>query len=429
MLMISLVMTKTSITTRLVLSLTVAAVLLCTASVRAVAQAQPGFRLAKPVTMSELSRMKTQGVSVVEVSDYVYGNYSGDFASPPHADTNPKKAFVVFWKDFSYRFVFSHEASYCPWFELASGAALSYQFFEGNKGWAELFNNPGRQERNSFVEIIEAGPRRVWVRWTYMGVNMDTGAAAFRGTEDFWAFPNGLILRRQRYESLMPGDERGYAREPVELIAMSPVGRLWYDVLARESSTGESRAFTGLDAFSDARVDVFWKSEPKPKKPWAGTARRTGAPWKVIDDARGFAGLIPFRDGSPFVALGDASGFPHETTRLKEHSDKATGGWGWRSLTWDHWPVGWLNSQAHDADEESYRRYPSHFAPFGLDLWSMANEETERRDFYSLLGVGGADAESVRRLARAWLKDGAARATDPARVASLPPLKDAPRRR
>jgi hypothetical protein len=386
------------------------------------------FRTRKPVTMSELKRMKSDGVSVMEVSDYVFGNYRGDFPSPPHADLNPKKAFIIFWKDFSYRFVFSHEASYCPWFELPSGAAVSYQFFEGNQGWAELFNSPGRREQNSFVEIIESGPRRVWVRWTYMGVNMETGAAAFRGIEDFWAFPNGLILRRQQYSSLMPGDPRGYAREPIELIAMSPVGKLWFDVLAREPSTGESRAFVGLDAFSNARVDIFWKSERKPNRPFAGTSRRTGAPWKQIDDARGVAALIPLADGSPFFMIGDASGFAHGTTRLKEHSDKSTGGWGWRSLTWDHWPIGWLNSQAHDVDDESYKRYPSHFAPFGLDLWSMPDEDTERRAFYSLMGVGGNDVEAIRRLARNWLEPGAERATDPAHAASLRPLKDASRR-
>jgi hypothetical protein len=385
-------------------------------------RADSTFQQATPVRMSELKKTGTSGVSVAEVSDYVFGNYQGDFTSPPHADLNPKKAFIIFWKDFDYRFVFSHEASYCPWFELPSGAALSYQFFEGNKGWAELFNNPGRREQNSFVSIIEPGPRRVWVRWTYYGVNMESGAAAFRGIEDFWAFPNGLILRRQQYSSLMPGDERGYAREPIELIAMSPAGKLWFDVLEREPSTGESHAFVGLDAFSDARVDIFWKSAPKPNKPFTGTSRRTGAPWKAMDDARGFAGIIPLRDGSPFFMIGDASGFPHETTRLKEHSDKSTGGWGWRSLTWDHWPIGWLNSQAHDADDESYKRYPSHFAPFGLDLWSMPNEATERRAFFSLLGVGGKDLEAIRRLARNWLEKGAERATDPLHAASLRPL-------
>ncbi|MFL6257749.1 MAG: hypothetical protein ACJ74T_22310 [Pyrinomonadaceae bacterium] len=399
----------------------VVVIALCGAAV-VFAQNAPGSTLRRPspVSMSELKRLKTAGVSVVEVSDYVYGNYQGEFKSPPHADLNPRKAFVIYWRDRPERFVFSHEASYCPWFELPSGAALSYQFFEGNEGWAELFNEYGRRERNSFVDIIERGPRRVWVRWTYTGVNMESGAGAFRGTEDFWAFPNGLILRRQSYESLMPADKRGYAREPIELIALAPVGQLWFDVLEQDSQTGESHAFVGLDAFSQARADIYWKPQPKPGKPFTSTARRTGSPWKELDDARGFAGLIPFRDGSPFFIIGDASGFPSETTRLKEHSDKATGGWGWRSLSWDHWPVGWLNSQAHDVDDESYKRYPSHFAPFGLDLWSMKNEETERRDFYSLLGVAGPDVEAVRRLARDWLTKGA---TGPAHAASLRPVR------
>lgn len=388
------------------------------------------YRAVAPVTVSDLKKLHTEGVSVVEVSDYVFGNYRGEFTSPTHADINPKKAFVIFWKDFNYRFVFSHEASYCPWFELPSGAAVSFQFFEGNDGWAELFNNYGRREQNSFIDIIESGPRRVWVRWTYFGVNMATGARAFRGVEDFWAYPNGLILRRQQYFSLLPQDTKGYAREPIELIALSPVGKLWFDVLAQEPSTGESRAFIGVDAFSNARVDILWKRQSKPNRPYAGTSRRIGAPWKEIDDARGVAAMIPLRDGSPFFAIGDASGFAHETTRLKEHSDrKGTGGWGWGTLTWDHWPIGWLNSQAHDTDDQSYKQYPSHFAPFGLDLWRVPNEATERRVYYSLLGVGGSDVESIRKLTRSWLKEGAARASDPARAASLHALQDAPRGR
>jgi hypothetical protein len=395
---------------------------------QAPAPAPPRPRPDAPVTMARLDALKTAGVSVAEVTDYTFGGYTGEMKSPPHADINPRKAFVIFWKDFDYRFVFSHEASYCPWFELPSGAGVSYQMFEGNEGWAELFNEQGRRERNSFVDIVEAGPRRVWVRWTYFGVNMTSGEAAFRATEDFWAFPNGLVLRRQSYRTLKPGDTRGYAREPIELIVLSPVGRQWFDVLAPEPATGESRAFTGLDAFSRARVDIYWKRKDDPKKIFAGTTRRTGSPWKEIDDARGFAGIIPLRDGSPFFVIGDASGFPHQTTRLKEHGDrKGTGGWGWGTLTWDHWPVGWLNSQAHDLSPETFGRYPSHFAPFGLDLWSMPNEETEGRDFHSLLGVGGRDTEEVRRLARDWLNTNSA--GDPSRAASLRPPRDAPRRK
>ena len=412
---------------RSLLLLTILLLPACAAGQPALARRQTPSPSDKPVTMSQLKTAGTSGVSVAEVSDYVYGGYSGSLSSPPHADINPRKAYVIYWKDFNYRFVFSHEASYCPWFELPSGAAVSYQMFEGNEGWAELFNEQGRRERNSFVDVIEHGERgRVWVRWTYFGVNMTSGEAAYRAVEDFWAYPNGLILRRQRYHTLMPGDPHGYAREPIELIVLSPVGKLWHDVLAAEPATGESRAFTGVDAFSRARVDIYWKRKDDPKKIFAGTSRRTGSPWKEIDDARGFAGIIPLRDGSPFFVIGDASGFPREGTRLKEHSDrKGTGGWGWGTLTWDHWPIGWLNSQAHDAEAESFKRYPSHFAPFGLDLWSMPNEATEGRDFYSLIGVGGQNVEAIRALAKSWL---AGNATDPQRVATKRPLRDAPRR-
>ena len=226
-------------------------------------------------------------MAVVEVSDYVFGNYRGKFVSPPSADGNPKKAFIIFWKDFPFRFVFSHEASYCPWFELPGGAGVSYQFFEGNLGWAELFNQWGRQERNSFVEIMEPGPKRVWVRWTYFGVNVDTGQRAYRATEDFWAYPNGLVLRRQTYRTLLPGRHEGYAREPIELIGLCPVGKLWCDVLKKEGAGEERHALAVLDAFSSKRYDVYWT--PKPGTLWDSTHRRAGCAWKEVDDAAGVA--------------------------------------------------------------------------------------------------------------------------------------------
>jgi hypothetical protein len=37
-------------------------------------------------------------------------------------------------------------------------------------------------------------------------------------------------------------------------------------------------------------------------------------------------------------------------------------GGGWRSDRWDHWPVGWLNSQLHHYQPGS--PYPYHFCPF-----------------------------------------------------------------
>jgi hypothetical protein len=376
----------------------------------------------QPITMEQLRRRQREGVSVTEVTDYVFGNYTGDFPSPPHADGNPKKALVITWRDFPYRFVFAHEGSYCPWFDLPSGSGLSYQFFEGNLGWAELFNNWGRKEHNSFVDVLEPGPHRVWVRWTYFGVNMKDGTPAYRATEDFWAYPNGLILRRQSYRTMLPGEVRGYAREPIEMIGLSPVGKLWTDVLARDAATGESHALAVLDPYSTRRYDVFWK--PKPGGAiWAATPRRTGASWQQLDDAPGVALIVPMRDGAPFCIFGDNSGYRHDFTRIKEHSHKDTGGIGWISQSWDHWPIGWLNSQGHPVDAESMHRYPNHFSPAGMDFFALPDEEVERGDFYSLIGVGGATAESlesIRTLARRWLDLGPAGIASPDTTANLP---------
>ena len=56
--------------------------------------------------------------------------------------------------------------------------------FAGNNGWAETFNQHGRKERNSFVDIVQSGPHRAWVRWNYLYVNKDDYShPALRGTE------------------------------------------------------------------------------------------------------------------------------------------------------------------------------------------------------------------------------------------------------
>jgi hypothetical protein len=375
-----------------------------------------------PLTMAELAAQKTEGVSVVEVSDYIFGNYQGELPSPPCADGNPKKAFVIFWKDFPYRFIYSHEGSYCPWFELPDGAGACFQFFEGNKGWAELLNEQGRKERNSFIDIVEPGPERVWVRWTYFGVNMQSGEPAFRATEDFWAYPNGLVLRRQTFRTLKPGENIGYAREPIELIGLCPVGKLWSDVLRKVPNSEERHALAVLDAFSPKRYDVYWTPAPSPEKIWECTRRREGCSWRELDDSAGTAMVIPFREGSVFCVLGDASGYRHDYTRIKEHSFRDTGANPWGSMSCDHWPIGWLNSQTNLVGAESLKKYPNHFSPAGMDLWALPNEVAERGVYYSLLGVGGNDMEAIRAIARRWLEKGPAAIARQQGVAELPPL-------
>ena len=205
--------------------------------------------------------------------------------SPPHADGNAKKAVVVFWKDHPQRFVFSHEASYCPILELPNGAAMCDQFFEGNLGEAELMNNLGRKERNSFVDVIQSGPQRVWVRWTYFAVNAGNDTQPrLRGTEDYFAYPNGLVLRRMTYESLIPDDVVGYSTQPVELFGVLPAGSLVKDLFPRDAKHGDYHTLAALDLYSDRRYDIYWGEKGEVRRrgddaAMAAIARSPGCAW------------------------------------------------------------------------------------------------------------------------------------------------------
>jgi len=380
----------------------------------------PIFEKPGPITMAELAHRTTTGVSAIEVTDYAPGHYTGAMTpSPPHADLNPGKAVIVFWKDSPLHFVFSHEASYCPWLELTNGAGMCNQFFEGNLGDAELFNNAGRRERDSFVDILQSGPERVWLRWTYFCVSQnekDTNPR-LRGTEDYFAYPNGLILRRMTYQSLMPKEVVGYSTQPVELFGVAPAGSTLWNLLPRDPDHGDSHVFAVLDLYSDQRYDVFWDEK--------GRVRRTGDDTTLegIWKSKGFALVIPFREKLLFAVLGNASGFPSENNRIVDHSTPgARGGSGWGEGIWDHWPIGWLNSQGNDWKPGS--PYTYHFGSIGqflvpdgkplISFWRDYSEYckdmdfnrwTEQHVFYVLLG-SATDADAIRRIGRGWLNQG-----------------------
>jgi hypothetical protein len=336
----------------------------CSASVRAQEVPELVFQKPVPVTMAELAGRTTPGVSAVEVTDYAPGHYTGALTpSPPHADIHAGKAVVVFWKDHPQRFIFSHEASYCPLMELANGAAMCNQFFEGNLGDAELFNNLGRKEHNSFVDVIESGPQRVWVRWTYFCVHMqDDSQPRLRGTEDYFAYPNGFVLRRMSYESLMPNDVVGYSTQPVELFGVAPVGLLIKDLFPRDAERGDYHTHAVLDLYSDRRYDIYWDEQ--------GQVRRRGddATLAAISRSPGCALVLPFREKLLFAVLGQASGFPAAKSQLIDHcTPGAEGGAGWGAGLWDHWPIGWLNSQT-SYEAGSTRARPAH-VPRASPIW------------------------------------------------------------
>jgi hypothetical protein len=371
----------------------------------------------RPVSMAELAKLKKSGpVCAVEVNDYSPGRYKGDLKpSPPHADLNPNKAIIVLWKDHSHRLVFSHEASYCPWLELPSGAGMCNQFFEGNLGEAELFNNPGRKERNSFVDILQSGPQRSWVRWTYFCVNMqDDSRPRLRGTEDYFAYPNGLVLRRMTYESLMPDEIIGYSTQPVELFGLAPVGSTLADLFAVDEKQRDFHVLTALDLFSQRKYDIYWDLK--------GNVRRRGddETLKAISQSEGCALVLPFREKLLFAVLGRASGFPSEKNQLIDHCTKdAEGGCGWGAGQWDHWPIGWANSQTSHWKPASPYSYSfgsigQFFVPPGKRIKSFEkdypefckdmnlNRWTERRFFCVLLGEAN-NWGDIHRLGRAWL--------------------------
>ena len=85
--------------------------------------------------------------------------------------------------------------------------------------------------------------------------------------------------------------------------------------------------------------------------------------------------------------------------------------------------MGWLNSQAHEVDANSLAKYPNHFSPAGMDFFAVPNGEVARGEYWSLIGVGGADLEKVRQTVHEWLEMGKQGCRDPAKVASLSPIQ------
>jgi len=70
------------------------------------------------------------------------------------------------------------------------------------------------------------------------------------------------------------------------------------------------------------------------------------------------------------------------------------------------WPVGWVNSQGHEVNENSLKLYPNAFSTLGMDFFALPDKDEERGVFYSLIGVAGDDLDQARAVARQWLERG-----------------------
>ena len=89
----------------------------------------------------------------------------------------------------------------------------------------------------------------------------------------------------------------------------------------------------------------------------------------------------------------------------------------WGSRCWDHWPIGWLNSQGHEVDRESLRHYPNH-STMGRIL-PVAERDRGKGDLLQPIR-GRRRPGSDPLLARRWLGKGTAAIVQPDGVADLP---------
>ena len=210
-----------------------------------------------PITIAELEKTQIQGVRAVEVSDHMFGNYQGQLAPcPPHADQNPQKAIIIVWEGKPNKFVFWHEASYSPFFLLRSGAGPDFQFWDSNFG-GELFNQYGGMEQHSFVDIIESGPERVWIRWTYLDVDEKGNPRVLRGTDDFVTYSNGIIWRRQTYQTFYPGRDTAHCASPLDFFTAIPAGVNYWELMPEDEQHGDFLVGAFLDVYSDKQYSVL----------------------------------------------------------------------------------------------------------------------------------------------------------------------------
>jgi hypothetical protein len=393
----------------------------CNGNRRVSSGPDPIFEKPDPITMETLRGESVHGVQAYEVTDYQPAHYKEKIPNtPPHADHNPHRSLIIKWEKWpDQMFVFNHEASYCPWMELPSGLGLCNQFFEGNDGYAELFNENGRRERNSFVDVIKSGSESAWIRWNYFCVNVKSDSIpVLRGVEDYVAYPNGLLWRRLTYTSLRPDTLVGYSWQPIDFFAVAPTGTEWKDLFPQDKQHKDYFVSSVVDLYSDKQYDIFWDD--------SGKARREGTNdllWD-ISKSKGMAMVMPAKEGYIFVLFGASSGFPVEKNQIVDHSFPGNGGWDWGSARWDHWPVGWLNAQGHDYKPGS--PYPYSFGPLshylvstrlvkGGDYFTNSrdmdhNRWSEKRVYYTLNGVAK-DLKTIREIGRKWLEKGTLCAT------------------
>jgi hypothetical protein len=231
------------------------------------------------------------------------------------------------------------------------------------------------------------------------------------------------------YESLMPDEAAGYSQQPVELFGVAPPGKLVDDLFQRDPEHADYLTLAAMDVYSDRRYEIYWGEHNEVRR------RGDDSTLRSISQSPGRALVMPFRERLCFAVLGDASGFVARRSVLVDHCTPGVkSGCEWRQGIWDHWPIGWLNSQ--EAHRKADSPYPYSFGSIGQffvpegrsytsfvdDYFGYAkdvklNHWTERGVFYVLIGAAR-DWSDIRRIGRSWLAQGE-RCAKPESIADL----------
>jgi hypothetical protein len=115
-------------------------------------------------------------------------------------------------------------------------------------------------ERNSFVYIIESGPQRVWIRWTYLDVDEKANPPVLRGTDDFVSYPNGIVWRRQTYQTFYPNRDDAQCASSLDFFSAIPAGVHYSELLPKDEQHGDYQVAAFLDVYSNKQYKYWDKS-------------------------------------------------------------------------------------------------------------------------------------------------------------------------
>jgi hypothetical protein len=216
-------------------------------------------------------------------------------------------------------------------------------------------------EQHSFVDIIESGPQRVWIRWTYLDVDEQGDPPVLRGADDFVTYTLGIVWGRQTYQTFYPARDDAQCASPLDFFTTIPASVHYSDLMPKDAQREDYLAGAFLDVYSNRQYNVNWDKSDKPG--WTGPyyARRSGEEWFLdIERSPGRAAVQTYRDGLAYCTFGDASGYLAERTQLWDNSHPDTSPCNWGNVKMIHWPVGWVNSRGVIGSDKDSMTKPYH---------------------------------------------------------------------